>query len=292
MIKSMTGYGCAKGTSEKLELTAELRSVNNRYLDCNVRIPRVYTAVEDAIKALVQSRISRGKVDVYITIDSSRSDNVSIVVNEPLADAYTAILSQIAERYSLKNDLTAMSLIRLPDVLSVEKQEVDTDKLAEDICRVLSQAMDDFTSMRICEGEKMYADISSRLDIIESLTARAEERSPKTVAEYRARLENRMKDVLQSANIDENRILLEAAVFADKVAVAEETVRLRSHISQFRGMLESEVPVGRKLDFLIQEMNREANTMGSKGNDTEMARIVIDIKAEIEKIREQVQNIE
>lgn len=292
MIKSMTGYGCSQGSSDKLAVTIELRSVNNRFLDCNIRMPRVYTAIEDPMKAVVQRYISRGKVDIYVSVDASAADDVEITVNEPLADAYMAALDKLAKRYALKNDTTALSLARFSDVLNVQKKEADTDQLSADLCAILQDALVHFNAMRLREGEKLYADICGRLDAIERLTDAAEQRSPVTVTEYRNRLEQKMQEVLQSTNIDASRILMEAAIFADKVAVNEEIVRLRSHISQFREILESQEPVGRKLDFLVQELNREANTMGSKGNDVEMARIVVEIKAEIEKIREQIQNVE
>ena len=292
MIKSMTGYGSAKGASGRLEITIELRSVNNRFLDCSVRIPRVYTSLEDGIKAQIQKAISRGKVDVFVTIDASKADDVVISVNESVADAYMAALRRISEKYGIENDATAMSLAKMQDVLFVTKAEADTEQLGADISAILASALEDFNSMRAREGAKLKNDILSRADEIERLTALAEERSPATVTEYRDRLYKRMTEVLESTSIDEGRILTEAAIFADKTAVAEETVRLRSHISQLRHLMESDEPVGRKLDFLIQEFNREANTIGSKGNDIEMARIVVDLKSEIEKIREQVQNIE
>ncbi len=292
MIKSMTGYGSASGTSCELEITIELRSVNNRYLDCNIRVPRMYTAVEDKMKALVQKYVSRGKVDIYVTIDASKANNVEISINKPLADAYFAALKSLSEQYEINNDVTAMSLSRFPDVLLIEKKEADTDALAEDICGILETALTGFDAMRVTEGEKLFRDMSERLNEIERLTDMAEARSPVTVEEYRTKLENRMMEVLQNTELDENRILMEAAIFADRIAVNEEIVRLRSHVSQLRGLLESNESVGRKLDFLIQELNREANTIGSKGNDMEMARIVVDLKAEIEKLREQAQNVE
>jgi len=292
LIKSMTGYGCAKGTSGKLGISIELRSVNNRFLDCTVRMPRVYTVIEDAMKAVVQKYISRGKVDIFVTIDSSQADDVTISVNKSLADAYVAALAELSQMYDLKSDISALSLAKMQDVLKIEKAEIDTDVLSADMCAILDSALAGFDEMRSAEGKRLYADITARLDEISRLTDLAEQRSPQTVAEYRAKLEARMSEVLQNVSLDENRILLEAAIFADKVAVNEELVRLRSHVTQLRTMLESCDPVGRKLDFLIQELNREANTLGSKGNDTEMAHIVVDLKAEIEKIREQVQNIE
>ena len=292
MIKSMTGYGCAEGSSGDIDISIELRSVNNRYLDCNIRIPRIYTAFEDAIKSVVQKYISRGKVDLYITVDSSKSSDVEISINEPLAEAYMDALKKLADKFGISPDVTALNLLRFQDVLIVEKKETASDELLADICTVLETALARFNDMRTVEGEKLYADIMGRLDEIERLVTLVEERSPVTVAEYRARLESKMRETLANSNIDENRLLMEAAIFADKVAVDEETVRLRSHISQFRSILSLSEPVGRKLDFLVQELNREANTIGSKANDSEMARIVVDIKAEIEKIREQIQNIE
>lgn len=292
MIKSMTGYGAAKGVSGAIDITVELKSVNNRYLDCNIRLPRVYTAVEDSLKALVTRRISRGKVDVYLNVDSSKAEFVTIQINKPVADAYMTVLRKLSEEYGLSGDVSAIDLTRFPDVLHLEKSETDTEVLFNDIRAVMTQALTDFDAMRTHEGENLSADILQRLAEIERLTLKAEECSPKSVADYRAKLENRMSEVLQSKEIDTSRILMEAAIFADRVAISEETVRLKSHIEQLRLMLKSAEPVGRKLDFLIQELNREANTIGSKGNDAEMARIVVDLKSEIEKIREQVQNIE
>lgn len=292
MIKSMTGYGGAKGVSGGISVQIELRSVNNRFLDCSIRIPRIYTAVEDSLKATVQKHISRGKVDVYVTLDTQDADDVEVKINRKLADSYVSAINELSEVYNIKNDLTALSLSRFQDILSIEKKETDTDALAKDLCAILDEALCEFDKMRTAEGAKLKADICSRLDEIERLTGLAEERSPKTVTEYREKLYAKMTEVLQTTNIDDARILQEAAIFADRVAVNEETVRLRSHVSQLRNMLEDSQPVGRKIDFLIQELNREANTLGSKGNDLEMANIVVDLKAEIEKIREQIQNVE
>ena len=292
MIKSMTGYGSAKGVSDKLEITVELRSVNNRFLDCNVRIPRAYTCLEDAIKARVQQGISRGKVDVYVTIDATRAEDTVVTVNEPVADAYVAAIRAISEKYGVPNDLTATSLARMQDVLTVTKAEADVEKLGRDIVEILSRAMDDFNAMREREGVKLHEDIASRADEVERLVGLAEERSPETVKEYREKLLGRMREVLADSTVDEGRILQEAAIYADKVAVDEETVRLRSHLHQMEQMLSAGGAVGRKLDFLLQEMNREANTIGSKCSDLALARLVVEIKAELEKIREQTQNIE
>jgi uncharacterized protein (TIGR00255 family) len=292
MIKSMTGYGTAKGASGAIDITVEIKSVNNRYLDCAIKIPRVYAAMEEPLKTAVTRSISRGKVDVYINIDTSKAQDVTIRVNKPLADAYAAVLRSLAEEYNLTAGYSAVDLARFPDVLQLEKNEADIDALTRDVTAVLEQALSDFDAMRLREGRNLAADIERRLDEILRLTEKAEALSPKTVADYRARLEAKMAEVLAGRELDETRILMEAAIFADRVAINEETVRLKSHVAQLRAMLNAGEPVGRKLDFLIQELNREANTIGSKGNDAEMARIVVDLKAEIEKIREQAQNIE
>ena len=292
MIKSMTGYGGAKGASGKLEISIEIKSVNNRYLDCSIKQPRVFSAFEESLKSAVQKHISRGKVDVYVTVDSSKADDVAIKVNRPLAEAYLAALKTLSDEYGLKGIVGAMELTRFPDVLAAEKREADPEQLCEDICAILEQALRGFNEMRAREGDKLLCDITERLDEIERLTALIEEISPRSVAEYRKKLETRMQEVLQNTEIDEQRILMEAAIFSDRVAINEETVRLRSHIGQLREMLVNREPVGRKIDFLVQEFNREANTIGSKGNDAEMSRVIVDMKAEIEKIREQAQNIE
>ncbi|MFB2020254.1 YicC/YloC family endoribonuclease [Pseudoflavonifractor sp. P01025] len=292
MVKSMTGYGRAEETLNGCTITVELRSVNNRYLDCNVRMPRLYLFAEETIKSRVQNTISRGKVDVFVTLDSTGGEQVQVSVNQPLADGYYAALTQLAERYGLSKDISVSLLSRFPDVLLAEKAEEDVEQRAQDICSVLDRALADFDQMRTREGARLEADVLSRAARIEELVGKVEERSPQTVAEYRAKLEARMNEVLSNTQLDPARILTEAAIFADKVAVDEETVRLRSHIGQLRHMLEQGGATGRKLDFLIQEFNREANTIGSKCSDIDIARHVVDIKAEIEKIREQVQNIE
>jgi len=292
MIKSMTGYGGAKGTAQGLELSIELKSVNNRFLDTSVRMPRAYLFAEESVKSAVQRHISRGKVDVFITIDSSQTQDVVVQVNEPLLRGYLAALQAISEQYGLPNDATAMAVSRFPDVLTVEKQEADQEAVASSITEVLEQALTEYDAMRTREGEKLREDIATRADTIERMVGIVEQSTPKTVADYRSRLEQKMREVLDTAGIEESRILTEAAIFADKVAVDEETVRLRSHLAQLREMLSGNQPVGRKLDFLVQEMNREANTIGSKCQNADIAHVVVDIKAEIEKIREQVQNIE
>lgn len=292
MIYSMTGYGSAKGTVVGLELSIELKSVNNRYLDTSVRLPRSYIFAEDGIKSLVQKHVTRGKVDVFVSVDSSKSNELVISVNEPLASGYITAMRSLCESFGVKDDISASVIARMPDVLITEKKEADRQLIADGIAEILETALIEYDKMRACEGEKLREDICSRLDFLEKATAVVEKRSPETVNEYRSKLEQRMKEVLDNVSIDENRILAEAAIFADRVAVAEETVRLRSHIEQLRAMLRGGSPVGRKLDFLIQELNRETNTIGSKCNDVEISKLVVDMKAEIEKIREQVQNIE
>ncbi len=292
MVKSMTGYGRARETLNGRDITVEVRSVNNRYLDCTVKMPRTYVFAEDAIKSRVQKAISRGKVDVFVSIDTSGADVSVVAVNEALARSYYEALKQIKTTLQLEGEITPMALAKFPDVLSVTKAEEDLESVAADICQVLEQALWAYNEMRAVEGVRLAEDITGRVATIEAVVTKVEERSPQTVAEYRARLTNKMNEVLQSTTIDESRILTEAAIFADKIAVDEETVRLRSHIAQLRSMVQSSEPVGRKLDFLIQEVNRECNTIGSKCNDLTIAQDVVNMKAEVEKIREQVQNIE
>lgn len=292
MIKSMTGYGSAKGTVEGLEITVELKSVNNRYLDTSVRLPRSFLFAEEAIKSEVQSHISRGKVDVFISVDSSAAGDMTVKVNEPLLRGYIEAIRHISEEYSLANDMTALSVSRFPDVLSVEKKDLDAEAISAGICAIAEEALRDFDAMRQREGAKLRDDVLSRLETIDRLVSAVETEAPKTVAEYRKRLEQKMQEVLGATGIDENRILEEAAIFADHIAVDEETVRLRSHMSQLTTMINGNSPTGRKIDFLIQEFNREANTIGSKCQNSQIAHVVVDLKSEIEKIREQIQNIE
>lgn len=292
MVKSMTGYGRARQTLNGRDITVEVRSVNNRYLDCTVKVPRTYIFAEDAVKARVQKAVSRGKVDVFITIDAAAADETVVAVNEPLARGYYEALTRLKDMFSLEDGLNAVTLAKFPDVLTITKAEEDLESVAADICAVLDKALAAYNAMRTVEGGKLREDIAGRADTIEAVVGKVEERSPQTVAAYREKLLARMQEVLQSTAIDESRILTEAAIFADKIAVDEETVRLRSHLSQLRTMLESDQPIGRKLDFLIQEVNRECNTIGSKCNDLTIAQDVVNMKAEVEKIREQVQNIE
>ena len=292
MIKSMTGYGRAKEILNKRDITVEVRSVNNRYLDCTVKMPRMYSFAEDAIKQHVQQAISRGKVDVFITVDASAADVAKVTVNRELAAQYASALQELAEVSGTESHVTPEQLSRFPDVLTVTKADEDLETVSADLCAVLDEALAAYNTMRAVEGAKLAEDIGNRLTNIENYTSQVEERSPQTVAEYRAKLTARMQEVLQSTTIDQQRILTEAAIYADKVAVDEETVRLRSHVAQLRTMLTSDEPMGRKMDFLIQEVNRESNTIGSKCNDVAIAQVVVGLKAEVEKMREQVQNVE
>ena len=293
MIKSMTGYGRAREVRSRRDITVEVRSVNNRYLDCNVKLPRMYAFAEDAVKKHVQQAVSRGKVDVFITVDATAADVSKVAVNRPLAAQYAAALEELAAVCGTADYRPAPEVLaRFPDVLTVTKADEDLETVSADLCAVLDEALASYNDMRAVEGRKLAEDIAGRLDTIETYTGQVEERSPETVAEYRAKLTARMEEVLQSTSIDPQRILTEAAIYADKVAVDEETVRLRSHVAQLRTMLESDEPMGRKMDFLIQEVNRESNTIGSKCGDVAIAEIVVGLKAEVEKMREQVQNVE
>ena len=292
MIRSMTGYGRATQTVGDLNICVELKSVNHRFLEFFARVPRQYGFLEEKCKSYVQSMIARGKVECYIMIESLGESDCTVEINHSLAKGYIDALKKLSEVYGLADDITVTSVAKYNDIFSVRKAEADEEAIWQSVKTVLDEAMKAFISMREKEGEKLCDDISSRCDLILENVAFIEERSPETVKEYNDKLLERMKTVLETAHIDEQRILLEAAVYADKVAVAEETVRLRSHISQMKDFLKSDKAVGRKMDFLVQEFNREANTIGSKAQDVEIAKRVIDIKAEVEKIREQVQNIE
>ena len=292
LIKSMTGYGRAVETVNGREFTVEIRSVNNRYLDCSVKLPRMISFAEDAVKQAVKQAVSRGKVDVYISIKSEGSDEVKVTLNAPVLEGYLAAMRQMVTDYGVQDDISVSAVSRLPEVFTVEKPEVDEEQLLADLMQVVSKALEGYNAMRCTEGAALDADLRKRGGTILELVALVEEGNGKTVSDYRTRLENKLKEVLANTSIDESRILTEAAIFADKVAVDEETVRLRSHLQQMNTMLTNGGAMGRKLDFLLQEMNREANTIGSKCTDVNLARIVVDIKAELEKIREQTQNIE
>ena len=292
MVKSMTGYGRAVETVNGREFTVEIRSVNNRYLDCTVKLPRSFSFAEEAVKAAVKAAVSRGKVDVYITVRSETEADVQVTLNKPVVEGYLAAMRQMVAEYGVADDISVSVLSRMSDVFVVDKPKADEDQLKADLLSVVDKALAAYDQMRITEGLALEHDLRSRAATILELVAQVEELNPKTVSDYRKRLEEKMREVLENKSIDESRILTEAAIFADKVAVDEETVRLRSHLEQMDAMLSCTGGIGRKLDFLLQEMNREANTTGSKCSDVKVARIVVDIKAELEKIREQTQNIE
>ena len=291
-MKSKTGYGRAKEERDGKTITVELRAVNHRYLDCTVKAPRQYGFLDDAVKKAAAVRIARGKVEVFVSVEVEEGGDVAVTVNHQLAKRYLDALHDLSETYGLRDDVTVTTLAKLPDVLGSERIEQDAEAMTRDVLAVFDKACDGFNQMRLCEGEKLAEDVRSRCAAIERMVGEVETRSPERVKEYREKLLARMQEVLADTSIDETRILTEAAIYADKTAVDEETVRLRSHLHQMDEMLKETQPVGRKLDFLVQEMNREANTIGSKANDVAMARIVVDIKSEIEKIREQIQNIE
>lgn len=294
MVKSMTGFGRCETEINGRAITVEIKSVNHRYFEFSCRITRGYSFLEDKLKAFVNARVARGKIDMFVSIGAADDVPCEVAVNHSLVSGYLTAMKEIADTYGIENDATVVSVSRFPDVFTVNKAAVDEEQLTADVLSAAQTALDSFLLMRETEGEKMKADILGRAQTILDIVSEIEERSPQTVAEYENRLLDRIRQTLEnlSVDIDEQRVLTEVAVFADKVAVAEETVRLRSHFDQLRVFLEKNEPVGRKIDFIIQEMNREANTIGSKVQDAVLAHKVVDIKSEIEKIREQVQNIE
>ena len=292
MIKSMTGFGRADEIIDGMSITVEIKSVNHKYFEFYAKVPRMYGFLEEKLKSYCNSVISRGKVECFVSIDLLEDSDAQIIVNHALAEGYLKAIREIAERFSIDGDINAASISRYPDVITLHKEPEDEDKIWAAVKTVAEKAVDKFVAMRQTEGEKLKADVLSRADLILGYVSFIEERSPQTVKEYNDKLILRMKELLGDASVDETRLLNEAAIFADKIAVAEETVRLRSHIDQLHSFLEADEAIGRKLDFLVQEMNREANTIGSKAQDVEIARHVIAIKAEVEKIREQIQNIE
>lgn len=292
MVKSMTGYGRAVETVNGREFTVEVRSVNNRYLDCTVKLPRGLSFGEDAVKQAVKARITRGKVDVFVSVRSEGAQDTTVSLNKPMVEGYIAAMEQMKRDYGLAGEITVAMVAALPEAFLLDKPQVDEEQLLKDFLGVTEKALAAFDTMRRVEGQALEQDLRTRGNTVLSLVEQVEGGSAQTVTDYRLRLENKLKEVLASTSIDESRILTEAAIFADKVAVDEETVRLRSHLSQMNTMLETGEPIGRKLDFLLQEMNREANTIGSKCTDVRLAKVVVEIKAELEKIREQTQNIE
>lgn len=292
MIKSMTGFGRAQETVDGMTVTVELKSVNHRYFEFSAKVPRTYGFLEEKLKTFLNARISRGKTECYVSIENLEESDMEVIVNPSLAKGYVEALRTLSDTFGLKEDFSAISIAKFPDVLTLRKAPADEEKIWNAVQTVAEKAVACFVAMRATEGEKLRADILSKADTILEHVSFVESRSPQTVREYNEKLRQRMEELLENTQIDEQRLLTEAAIFADKVAVDEETVRLRSHISQLREFMDADEPIGRKLDFLVQEINREANTIGSKAQDVEIAKRVIAIKAEVEKIREQVQNIE
>lgn len=292
MISSMTGYGRGQSSLEAMNLTVEIKSVNHRYFEFSARLPRAFVFLEDKLKSYCQSRINRGKVDLFLTVEGQQSDAVNVEVNDCLAAAYIAALRKLRDDYGLIDDISVAAVARYGDIFTVTKNETDEEAVLAAVLSAAQVAVDAFLEMRKVEGEKLVADVTARTKTILSHVEYIESRAPETVAAYRQRIEQKVRELIGDKQVDEQRLLTETAVFADKVATAEETVRLRSHIDQMNALLQSNEPVGRKLDFIVQEMNREANTIGSKAQDVEITRRVVEIKAEIEKIREQIQNIE
>ena len=304
MIRSMTGYGRAQKILNGRDILVEIRSVNHRYYEYSSRIPRSYNYIDEKLKAMLKSGISRGKVEVNVTINNIEGRDTVVALNKGLAEEYIKVLKEFGEEINEKyvdydeiddyidDDLTLSKLIKIPDVFTIQKAPDDEEQVWNDVSQVASEALAKFVEMRAVEGEKLRTDVLDKAEGILKMVSKVEEQSPKTVENYRSRLYQKLTEILESKDIDQQRILTEAAIFAEKIAVDEETVRLRSHISQLKDMLGTEDAVGRKLDFIVQEMNREVNTIGSKAQDLNITKVVVDMKAEIEKIREQIQNIE
>lgn len=292
MVRSMTGFGRAKSQINGLDITVEIKSVNHRYFEFSARVPRVYSFLEEKIKSFMSQAVSRGKVEVSVLVEDNTENATVIEINREYTNAYISALKQLSKEYNLKNDVKVSSLIGSNDVFKIKRQTVEDDVIIEAVLTVLEDALQNFIDMRTAEGERLLNDVTTRTAYILEKVEFIEKRSPETVENYKNRIEQKIKELLGDNTVDEQRVLTEVAIFADKVAVAEETVRLRSHIKQFESLMSANEPVGRKLDFIVQEMNREANTIGSKAQDIEIAHTVVDIKSEIEKIREQIQNME
>lgn len=292
MLRSMTGFGREHIMFEGREILVEIKSVNSRYYEFSSKLPRAYGYIDEKLKTLLANKISRGKVEVSVSIFNQVGTDAEIEVNEPLARQYVEALRGVSETLNLRDDLSLTSIMRFSDVFTVKKTIEDEETVWEQVKQVAQAALDKFIAMRETEGAKMHDDIASRLQFIEDTVAKIEAQSPETTKAYREKLFAKIKSVVEDRSIDDARVLTEAAIFSEKTAVDEETVRLRSHLSQYRSLIEQDIPVGRKLDFLTQELNREVNTIGSKCQDLEITRMVVDLKSEIEKIREQIQNIE
>ena len=292
MLKSMTGYGRVKVENDLREITVELRSVNHRYLDLNIKVPRIYGYLEDLVSKQAQAAIARGKVDIFVSVRAKEGADIKVTPNMAVIQGYVDAIKKVSETYGISDEASALALLRLPDAMEQNKEEADADQLKSEVSAVLAQALEEYNAMREKEGGRLVEDEVYRAGLIAKSVDFVEQRSPNCVEEYRTRIAARMTEILDGSELAQQRILQEAALYADKVNVTEEIVRLRSHLSQLDTMLKSPVAIGRKLDFLVQEMNRETNTIGSKANDFQIAKTVVDMKAEIEKIREQIQNLE
>lgn len=292
MLRSMTGYGRSQKILNGRDISVEIRSVNHRYYEYTSRISRTYSYIDEKLKSLLKSSVSRGKVEVAVTINSIEGKDSQIAINKGIAEGYVSALRSISEELGLKDDLALSKLIKLPDIFNIQKTPDDEEQICADVMEVTGEALARFLEMRETEGERLKNDILEKADLIIRNVAMVEEQSPVTVEAYRNRLYKKLGEVLADKNIDEQRIITEAAIFSEKIAVDEETVRLKSHISQLRDILDSGEAVGRKLDFIVQEINREVNTIGSKAQDLNITRIVVEMKSDIEKIREQIQNVE
>ena len=292
MIKSMTGYGRSEKLFDNYKITVEIKSVNNRYLDYNIRLYKQYSFVEDAVRECLSSRISRGKVDVFVQYDTVDSDDKVITLNESVAKGYYDALSLMSDKLGIPNDVTVSTLSSFADIFCIEKAEQDKERIIADTKEVINMALDDITANRAREGSRLYSFFDETISGIKNIISVISERSPATVEEHKQRLKERIEELLNGVDYDETRLLTEVAIFSDKVNITEELVRFESHLKELSSLLDSDIPVGRKLDFTVQELNREANTMGSKCNDFEIGKAVVDLKSEIEKMREQIQNIE
>ena len=292
MIKSMTGYGLSSRQFDDYRITVELKTVNNRYLDTNVRVYKQYSFVEEMVREIVPKEISRGKLDVAILFDNIKKDDRVVTLNEEVARGYFDALSNMSEIFGIENDITASKLSVFPDVFTVEKKEQDKEKINEDVKKVLIDAFSDLAGARAREGERLKKFFDESVEKMADLVLKIEERSPETITEFAERIKQRVEDFTNGVMLDESRLLAEVCLYTDKINITEEITRFRSHLNEIKNLMMSDVPVGRKLDFTVQELNREANTMGSKCNDYEISRLVVDLKSEIEKVREQIQNIE
>lgn len=292
MIKSMTGFGRGEHTGLLKQVVVEIKSVNHRYSEILVKLPRQYSLLDERLRRFILNYISRGRVEVYVKIDDTGLAAREVQVDKELALAYYKALKELAAITGSDFDVSVTRIAQMPDVLKIEEQKEDLEEIWQDIEQSLQLAVQSFLDMRIIEGEKLEADLRERLSLIEGIIERIEDKSPQVVEVYRDKLKVRIKEIMDNGQVDENRLALEVALFADKCSIAEEIVRLKSHIQQFLSTLKGSNPVGRKLDFLLQEMNREVNTIGSKGNDVEITQNVVELKSELEKLREQIQNIE